>query len=86
MIVGNYKVERLLELLNTDWSKGRRIFQALAAVLIGNVYAATLTYTWLRWSLHQLIGAMKELIKHNYHHLVSTNHFDKLYTERSVGM
>lgn len=44
--VDDYKVEHLLELLNTDWSKGRRSFQALAtAVLIDNVYATTLTCT-----------------------------------------
>ena len=68
MTVDDYKVARLLCLLNTELSTGRKCFQALpAAVLIGNVYAATLTCTWLRWSLHQLIGAMKELIKRNYH-------------------
>ena len=48
MTVDDYKVERLLCLLNTEWSRGRKSFQALpAAVLIGNVYAATLTCAWL---------------------------------------
>ena len=46
MTVDDYKVARLLCLLNTEWSRGRRSFQALpAAVLIGNVFAATLTCT-----------------------------------------
>ena len=75
MIVADYKVERLLCLLNTEWSRGRKSFQVLpAAVLIGNVYAATLTFMWLRWSLHQLIEAMKELIKRNYHQLARSSH------------
>ena len=81
MTVDDYKVKRLLGLLNTEWSSGRKSFTALAvAVLIGNVYAATLTYTWLRWTLHQLIAAMKVLIKTNYYRLTRTKHFDKLYT------
>ena len=59
MIVDDYKVARLLCLLNTEWSRGRKSFQALpAAVLIGNVFAATLTCAWLWWSFHQLIRAM----------------------------
>ena len=63
MTVNNYKVECLLELLNIEWSSGRKSFTVLAAaVLIGNVYTATLTCTWLRWTLHQLIAAMKVLI------------------------
>ena len=49
MTVGDYKVEHLLCLLNTEWSRGRRRFQALpAAVLIGNIFTATLTCAWLR--------------------------------------
>ena len=49
MTVDNYKVERLLCLLNIEWSRGRKCFQALpAAVLIRNVYAATLACAWLR--------------------------------------
>ena len=83
MTVDNYKVARLLELLNTEWSSGCKCFTALAAaVLISNVYAATLTCTWLRWTLHQLIAAMKVLIRKNYHRLARTRHFDKLHAER----
>ena len=68
MTVVDYKVGCLLKLLDTEWGSGRRNFQTLpAAVLIGNVYAATLMCLWLRWSLHHLIDAMKELIKRNYH-------------------
>ena len=68
MTVDNYKIECLLELLNTDLSKRKRSFTALAAVvLISNVYAAPLKCTWLWWLLHQLIGAMKKLIKCNYY-------------------
>ena len=80
MTVDNYKIEHLLELLITDWSKGRRSFQVLAAaaVLIGNVYAVILSYTWLQWSLRQLIEAMEELTKRNYHRLVRTTHFEEL--------
>ena len=37
---------------------------------------------WLRWLLHQLIEAMKELIKRNYHRLTRTTHFDELYAGR----
>ena len=56
MTVDDCKVAPLLELLNKDWSRGRRSSQALAAVmLIGNVYAATLTCSWLQSSLYQLI-------------------------------
>ena len=44
MTVDDYKVECLLELLNTEWSAGKKSFTVLTeAVLIGNVYAATLT-------------------------------------------
>ena len=48
MTVDDYKVVPLLELLNTEWSRDRKNFQELAAVvLIGNVYTATLTCSWL---------------------------------------
>ena len=83
MTVDGYKVARLLCLLNTKWSRGRKRFQALpAAVLIGNVFAATLTCAWLRRSLHQLIVAMKDLIKHNYNRLARTLHFTKLFAKK----
>ena len=83
MPVDDYKIARLLCLLNTEWSRGRKRLQALpAAVLIGNVFAATLTYAWLRWSLHQLIGAMKDLIKRNYNRLARTSHFTELFTKK----
>ena len=82
MTIDDYKVERLLELLNTEWSSGRKSFTVLAAaVLIGNVYAATLMYTWLCWTLHQLITAIKVLIRANYYQLAQTKHFDKLHAE-----
>ena len=82
MTVDDYKVARFLELLNTDWSRDRRSFQALpAAVLIGNVYAATLTCSWLWWSLHQIIGAIKKLIRRNFHFLDWSSHFTKLFAE-----
>ena len=49
MTVNDYKVEQLRELLNTEWSAGRKSFTILtAAVLISSVYVATLTCTWLR--------------------------------------
>ena len=49
MTVNDYKVKRLLELLNTEWSAGRISSMVLTgAVLIGNVYTATLICTWLR--------------------------------------
>ena len=68
MTVNNNQVEQLLELLNTGWSSGRTGFTALAAaVLIGNIYADTLTCTWLSWTLYQLIAAMKVLIRTNYY-------------------
>ena len=83
MTVDDYKVARLLELLNTDYSRGGRSSQALlATVIIGNVYTATLTCSWLRWSLRLLIGAMKELIKRNFHRLARFSHFTELFTER----
>ena len=83
MTVDNYKVAQLLELLNTEWSSGRKYFTALAAaVLTNNVYTATLTYTWLRWTLHQLIAAMKVLIRTNYYRLARTKYYDKLHAER----
>ena len=83
MAVDDYKVTPLLCLLNTEWSRGRRRFQALpAAVLIGNVFAATLTCAWLRWSLHQIIGTMKDLIKRNYNHLARTSHFTELFAKK----
>ena len=83
MTVDDYKVVRLLCLLNTEWSRGRKGFQALpAAVLIDNVFAAILTCAWLRWSLHQLIGAMKDLIKRNYNRLARTLHFTELFVKK----
>ena len=70
MTVDDYKEAHLLILLNIEWIRGRSSFQALpAAVLIGNVYAATLTCTWLRWTLCQLIAAIKVLIRANYYGL-----------------
>ena len=51
-------------------------------MLIGNVFAATLTCAWLRWSLHQLIGAMKDLIKRNYHRLARTLHSAESFAEK----
>ena len=84
MTVDDYKVERFLELLDTEWNAGRKNFAVfIAAVIIGNVYtAAALTCTWLRWSLHQLIGAMKVLTRANYNRLARTRHFDNLYAEQ----
>ena len=83
MTVDDYKVEHLLCLLNTEWSRGRKCFQALpAAVLIGNVYAAILTCVWLRWSLHQLIETLKDLIRRNYHRLARTSHFKELFAKK----
>ena len=42
------KVERLLELLNSAWLGDIKGFTALvAAILIGNIYAVTLTCAWL---------------------------------------
>ena len=59
MTVNDYKVAHLFTLLNTKWNRGKKSFQALpAAVLIGNVYVATLTCVWLHWSLYELIGAI----------------------------
>ena len=84
MTVNDCKVARLLKLLNTEYSSNRRSFQALpAAVLIGNVCAATLTCSWLRWLLYQLIGAMKELMKRNYHCLAQSSHFTELFAEQN---
>ena len=83
MTIDDYKIEHLLCLLNTEWSRGRRCFQALlAAVLIGNVYEATLTCAWLRWSLHQLIVALKDLIRRNYHRLARTAHYEELFAKK----
>ena len=52
-----------------------------AAVLIGNIYAATLTCTWLRWTLHQLITAMKVLIRTNYYRFACTKHYNEVHAE-----
>ena len=51
-------------------------------MLIGNVYAATLTCAWLQWSLHQLIAALKDLIRRNYHRLARTAHFEELFAKK----
>ena len=49
MTVDDYKVARLLELLNTEWSTDRKGFTTIiATVLISTVYVATITCTWLR--------------------------------------
>lgn len=46
--VEDYKVERLLKLLNSAWLGAIKCFTALAtAILIGNIYAVTLTCAWL---------------------------------------
>lgn len=64
--VGPLRLSLGVEFLN----RGRRSFQVLpTAVLIGNVYTATLACVWLWWSLHQLISTMKDLIKRNFHRL-----------------
>ena len=87
MTVEDYKVARLLELLNSSWLGGINSFTALmAAVLIGNVYAVTQTCAWLNWSCHRLIGAMKKQIRKNYEKLqrqrpVHTRDFDDLLAE-----
>ena len=83
MTVDDYKAARLLCLLNTEWSRGRKRSQALlAAVLIGNVFAVTLTCAWLWWSLHQLIGVVNDLIKRNYNSLARTSHFAELFAKK----
>ena len=51
-------------------------------MLIDNVYAATLTCVWLRWLLHQLIAALKDLIRRNYHRLARTSHFKELFAKK----
>ena len=56
----DYKVERLLELLNTAWGGDVKDFIALqATVLIGSIYTVALTCAWLNWSCHHLISAME---------------------------
>ena len=78
---------RLLELLNSSWLGAIKGFTALmSAVLIGNVYAVTQTCSWLNWSCHHLIGAMKKQIRKNYEKLqhqppVHTRDFDDLLAE-----
>ena len=85
--VEDYKVERLLELLNSAWLGDIKGFTALqAAVLIGNIYAVTLTCAWLNWSCHHLIGAMKRQIRKNYESIqqrrpVHTKDFAELFAE-----
>ena len=87
LTVGDYKVERLLELLNSAWLGDIKGFTALAsAVLISNIYAVTLTCAWLNWSCHHLISAMKQQICKNYKSLrqrqpVHTKDFDELFAE-----
>ena len=54
----------------------------MTAVLIGNIYAATIICAWFQWSPHYLVHAMKTLIRSNYHRLVRTSHFNKLFEER----
>ena len=87
MTVENYKVERLLELLNSAWLGDIKCFTALvAAVLIGNMYAVTQTCAWLNWSCHHKIGAMKQQIRKNYEllmrrHPVHTKDFGELFAE-----
>ena len=73
MTVDDYKLALLLKLLNIEWSKGLKDFTAImAVVLINKVYkaTATLTCTWLRWSPHHLINAMKVFVRNNFHRLV----------------
>ena len=85
--VEDYKVEWLLELLNSAWLGNIKGSTALvAAVLIGNIYAVTLTCAWLNWSCHHLIGAMKRQIRKNYESLrrqrpVHTKDIEKLFAE-----
>ena len=85
--VEDYKVERLLELLNSAWLSNIKGFTALAAaVLIGNIYTVTLTCAWLNWSCYHLIGTMKRQIRKNNESLrrqcpINTKEFDKLFTE-----
>ena len=77
--VEDYKVEWLLEILNAEWGKGRKSFDALmAAVLVGNVVLATQTCPWLRWSLHHIIEALKILIRKNYNRLARTRDYNEL--------
>ena len=48
MTVVDYKISRLLELLNTEWSTGCKGCTAITdTVLIGKMYAATIICTWL---------------------------------------
>ena len=49
MTVDNYKVACLLELLNTKLSIDQKCStEIMTAILIGNVYTATITYAWLQ--------------------------------------
>lgn len=76
MIVEDYKIERLLKLLNTAWGGDIKGFTVLmTTVLIGNIYAVTLTCTWLHWSCRHLIGEMKRQIQKNY------EDFNELFVE-----
>ena len=85
--VDGYKVVWLLELLNTEWSRGRRSFEALlAVVLIDNVYTVALTCSWLQWSLHKLIGATKELFKRSYHRLTRPLHLQRIACRKRWAM
>ena len=64
--IENYKVKQVLEILRTTCSKNRKSFTAIkAAVFIGNIVACTHVCPWLRWSLHHLVEALKNLLRAN---------------------
>jgi hypothetical protein len=78
----DYKVERLVAILNDTWNRQRKMFTVIdAAVLVGNVIAASFFCGWLRWSMHHLMEALKEQLKKNGKRLARTRHFEELLQE-----
>ena len=84
--IEDYKVERVLEILRTTWSKNRKAFTAIqAAVLIGNIVACTQVCPWLRWSLHHLVEALKNLLRANSKRLQRSPDFQQILAEDDEG-
>jgi hypothetical protein len=62
----DYKVKRLVAILNDTWNRQRKMLRVIdAAVLVGNMIAASFFCGWLRWSMHHLMEALKEQLKKN---------------------
>ena len=83
LTIEDYKVQRLLDIIQDVWALKRKSFTAIdAARLIGNVISCVQVCPWMQWCLHHLMEELKNLLRTNAKRLQRKHHFKELLQEK----